>query len=89
MIKCTVLLIKIVELSSSSSHLPSYKQAFAFGSEWRTMDVSARGKLMFKLADLMEANAEYIAKLDTIDNGKYHLRNYLQWRRIAMDHLKC
>ena len=53
------------------------------------MDVSARGKLMFKLADLMEANAEYIAKLDTIDNGKYHLRNYLQWRRIAMDHLKC
>ena len=25
---------------------------------------------MFKLADLMENNAEYIAKLDTLDNGK-------------------
>lgn len=25
---------------------------------------------MRKLADLMEANADYIARLDTIDNGK-------------------
>ena len=46
------------------------KKAFAFGSTWRTMDASARGKLMFKLADLMETNADYIAKLDTLDNGK-------------------
>ena len=46
------------------------KKAFSFGSTWRTMDASARGKLMFKLADLMETNADYIAKLDTLDNGK-------------------
>jgi len=46
------------------------KKAFAFGSPWRTLDASARGELMRKLADLMEANADYIARLDTIDNGK-------------------
>jgi aldehyde dehydrogenase (NAD+) len=32
------------------------KRAFAFGSEWRTMDASQRGKLMNKLADLIEKN---------------------------------
>ena len=46
------------------------KAAFAFGSPWRTMDASKRGKLMNKLADLMEQNTEYIAQLDTLDNGK-------------------
>ena len=46
------------------------KKAFAFGSKWRTMDASVRGKLMFKLADLMETNADDIARLDTLDNGK-------------------
>ena len=34
------------------------------------MDASMRGKLIFKLADLMERDKEYIAKLDTVDNGK-------------------
>ena len=29
------------------------KRAFAFGSEWRTMDASERGRLMHKLADLI------------------------------------
>ena len=42
------------------------RAAFAFGSPWRTMDASARGKLMYKLADLMEENAQYIAALGNI-----------------------
>ena len=46
------------------------KSAFKFGSTWRTMDASQRGKLMYRLADLMEVNNEYIAQLDTLDNGK-------------------
>ena len=46
------------------------KKAFAFGSQWRTLDASARGELMRKLASLMEENADYIAGLDTLDNGK-------------------
>jgi len=46
------------------------KRAFQFGSEWRTMDASNRGKLMHKLCDLIEQNREYIASLETLDNGK-------------------
>jgi len=46
------------------------REAFQIGSSWRTMDASMRGKLIVKLADLMERDKEYIAKLDTVDNGK-------------------
>lgn len=46
------------------------KRAFKFGSEWRTMDASNRGKLIHKLCDLIEQNREYIASLETVDNGK-------------------
>lgn len=46
------------------------KQAFARGSKWRNMDASARGELMNKLADLIARDLEYIATLETLDNGK-------------------
>ena len=37
------------------------RRAFQFGSPWRTMDASARGNLMNKLADLMDRDKEYLA----------------------------
>lgn len=37
------------------------KKAFAFGSEWRSMDASARGVLLNELADLLERDRVYIA----------------------------
>jgi aldehyde dehydrogenase (NAD+) len=46
------------------------KKAFAVGSPWRSMDASARGRLMHKVADLVERDADYIASLETLDNGK-------------------
>lgn len=46
------------------------KKAFARGSEWRNMDASQRGKLMHKLADLLERDADIIANLESLDNGK-------------------
>lgn len=49
------------------------KAAFARGSVWRTMDASARGHLLSKLADLMDAQAEYLASLETLDGGKPYL----------------
>ncbi|CAH0558936.1 unnamed protein product [Brassicogethes aeneus] len=45
-------------------------EAFKFGSCWRTMDASERGRLLYKLADLIERDAEYVAALETLDNGK-------------------
>lgn len=44
--------------------------AFASGSVWRKMDASARGKLLNKLADLIERDVKVLAKLESLDNGK-------------------
>src|ERR1700735_5257131 len=37
---------------------------------WRKMSASERGKLIWKLADLVEKNIDEIAELETLDNGK-------------------
>jgi len=50
--------------------------AFALDAPWRTMDASARGKLMFKLADLIERDHQYIASLETLDNGKPYSHSF-------------
>ena len=34
------------------------------------MDASQRGRLINKLADLIERDADYLARLETLDNGK-------------------
>lgn len=36
---------------------------------WRTASATQRGRLMNRLADLMEQNAEDLARLETLDNG--------------------
>ncbi len=60
---------------------------------WSKMDAAKRSRLMYKLADLMEENAEELAILETLDNGKpiresrvvdiplsiEHLRYYAGW----------
>ena len=45
------------------------RKAFDTGP-WRTMDARDRGKLMYKLADLIEENVDELAELETLDNGK-------------------
>ena len=37
---------------------------------WRKMTSSERGRLLWKLADLLEQNIEEFAELETLDNGK-------------------
>ena len=39
-------------------------------SEWTTMNATARGKLMMRLADLMVANNDVLAEIETTDTGK-------------------
>jgi aldehyde dehydrogenase (NAD+) len=38
--------------------------------EWKLLSNTDRGRLMFKLADLMEQNHELLATIDARDNGK-------------------
>ncbi|MEZ6102195.1 MAG: aldehyde dehydrogenase family protein [Pirellulaceae bacterium] len=42
----------------------------ALHGEWGKMDARERGKLMYRLADLMEEEAEELSALETLDNGK-------------------
>jgi len=45
------------------------KAAF-YGDSWRKLTASARGDLLHKLADLIAAEAEKLAEIETTDNGK-------------------
>jgi aldehyde dehydrogenase (NAD+) len=45
------------------------RRAFESGP-WSTMDARDRGKLLNRLADLVEAHLEELAALETLDNGK-------------------
>ncbi|XP_074015846.1 aldehyde dehydrogenase, mitochondrial isoform X1 [Numenius arquata] len=53
------------------------KAAFQLGSPWRRMDASHRGKLLNRLADLIERDRAYLAALETLDNGKPYSISYL------------
>jgi len=46
------------------------RAAFKLGSPWRKLDASHRGKLIHKFCDLLERDLEYLASLETVDNGK-------------------
>lgn len=37
---------------------------------WRTMTAEQRGNLLWRLADLIDQNADQLAELETLDNGK-------------------
>ena len=46
------------------------RKAFAHESEWRRMSPSARGKLIWRIGELIEQHAEELAILESLDNGK-------------------
>jgi aldehyde dehydrogenase (NAD+) len=45
------------------------RHAFEKGP-WRKMSAAERGRLLYKLADLVEKNVEDLARLEALDNGK-------------------
>ncbi len=46
------------------------RAAFADGSEWRTMNASDRGRMIWKISELIEENGDELAMLEALDNGK-------------------
>ncbi|XP_054025260.1 aldehyde dehydrogenase family 1 member A3 isoform X3 [Dryobates pubescens] len=52
------------------------KAAFQRGSPWRQMDALSRGRLLHKLADLLERDRVTLATLETMDTGKPFLQAY-------------
>src|SRR6267142_1203481 len=50
------------------------RSAFETGAWRKKLSASQRGALMYKLADLIEKNADELAQLEALDNGKpYHV----------------
>jgi aldehyde dehydrogenase (NAD+) len=50
------------------------RAAFETGPWRKKLTASQRGNLMYKLADLIEKNADELAQLESLDNGKpYHV----------------
>jgi aldehyde dehydrogenase (NAD+) len=47
----------------------SARHAF-YGKDWRGLTASARGALLRRLADLLAAEADHLAEIETTDNGK-------------------
>ena len=46
------------------------RNAFDPNSVWRKMSASDRGKVLWRIADLLEQNIDEISELETLDNGK-------------------
>ncbi|NWS57362.1 AL1A1 dehydrogenase, partial [Chunga burmeisteri] len=53
------------------------RKAFELGSPWRTMDASERGRLLSKLADLVERDRLILATMEAINGGKLFSNAYL------------
>jgi aldehyde dehydrogenase (NAD+) len=51
--------------------------------EWRDMTQTARGKLLYRLADLIEANAEKLGRIETTDSGKLATETMAQTGYVA------
>lgn len=50
------------------------RKAFQPGSPWRKLDASARGRMLAKLASLIERDSVTLATLESMDNGKPFLQ---------------
>jgi phenylacetaldehyde dehydrogenase len=46
------------------------RRAFDWESPWRRMNASDRGRLIWKIAELIEENGDELAMLESLDNGK-------------------
>src|SRR5580658_1760261 len=58
------------DLADVNKAVHAARAAFAAKSAWRRMSAAERGKLLNRLADLVEKHSDELAKLEALDNGK-------------------
>jgi len=66
-------LTRVVEASPAEVHRAVHAARRAFEDRkgpWRRLSASERGRLLWRLADLVENNIDQLAELETLDNGK-------------------
>src|SRR5882724_4588191 len=64
---------QIAEADAGDVDLAVQAARQAFNGPWRRMAASERGKLLNRLADLMEKNKEELITLEVLDNGKPYM----------------
>lgn len=52
------------------------REAFQIGSPWRRLDASERGRILNKLADLVERDRSILSTMESIDGGKPFAASY-------------
>ena len=57
------------EMDDVNLAVAAARKAFE-GHDWQRMKPASRERLLYRLADLMEANIDVLAELESIDNGK-------------------
>src|SRR5216684_2966877 len=66
----------LTQIAEASAHdvdqaVAAARKAFEdMAGPWRKMSASERGKVLWRIAELIEANIEELAELETLDNGK-------------------
>lgn len=60
----------------------------ALNGPWSSLTPSQRGLLLYRLADLMEAHAEELVQLETLDNGKPIREAQIADIPLAIDHFR-
>ena len=63
------------------------KRAFHRNSEWRLLDAQARGKLLYKFAELVQRDINYLIQLETYNNGMTY-SNSKRFVESGVDYIK-
>ena len=77
----TASLAEVAE-ATAAGHRPRRRRRPPAFPAWKRLSASDRGRLLLKLADAIEADADYLAQLESLDTG-HPIRDVAQPRRAA------
>merc|ERR1740130_1991977 len=60
----------------------------AYRSVWKNTSVTERSNMLLKIADIIEANADRLAKIETVDNGKAVRESMAADLPLVVDHFR-
>lgn len=60
----------------------------AFASSWSKTSATERSNILLKIADVIEANADRLAKIETVDNGKAIRESMAADLPLVVDHFR-
>ena len=60
----------------------------AYWSTWSKVSVTERSNMLLRIADIVEANAERLAKIETVDNGKAVRESNAADIPLVIDHFR-